>query len=209
MLTWPGGNSSGLFLLAVAFSLASVLDSTKRLQTSCGPASKDATMPEVKHKIGSSYIYGAVRFWAEGGVICTEDLNTGNYACCTREEFAARIVVFKLAINANTYIYPSERINAANLVYNAKAALKEAKFQGDPFDPKVYEAQLRHRRKSFVLVDGRNRVISHHALPAKFSPESRLAPPMPCAPLSKEPVAPGQLGVTMSLGMAHRKAIGL
>ena len=137
------------------------------------------------HKQGKVYKYQDLIFWAQGGVICIEDTRDGSYQTASRAEFVARILVVRQSIDANRYQYPSERNEDYNFIFNGVAAVKEAKQQGDPFDPAVIEALIRGRRKSWIFNSKGEAIGSSNAISHGSSPDAHLLPPMPKAPEDK------------------------
>jgi hypothetical protein len=79
--------------------------------------------------------YKRVKFWPERGLIHIVEEDTGEYTPCSRSEWVARIVALN---NATKRIkYRDERTKNYRLIEQMLAANKEAKDQGDPFDPRV------------------------------------------------------------------------
>lgn len=91
-------------------------------------------------------------FWAEGGMVCIERQDTGDFRCLTRAEAAARAI----ALNGElAYVeYPDEREELSRCVVALAEAVKEAKRQGDPTDPAVRRERLKSMRKVSMLTGG-------------------------------------------------------
>lgn len=108
-------------------------------------------------KKGKVYRRGDLLFWAQGGCICTERMDQdGSFKALSRAEFVARIIMERDALKADCYNYNDERDAAAKFVVEGCASVKEAKLQGDPFDPQVLEEQQREREnnKGYILLSG-------------------------------------------------------
>lgn len=113
-------------------------------------------------KPGQVYRYKKLLYWAQGGVICIEDTRDGEFKTESRVEFAARVITIRTVLAADRYKYADERNEDFNFVINGAAAVKEARKQGDPFDPKVLESVLKHRRRSFIFTgDGSTASVSY------------------------------------------------
>ena len=100
-------------------------------------------------KVGPSHIFRKQRFWAEDGVICLENQDSGEFKAISRAEAAARAI----ALNAELqYIdFPDERRELSNCVIALCAAVKEAKRQGDPTDPEVVKDRIKSLRKAAMV----------------------------------------------------------
>lgn len=102
-------------------------------------------------KQGPRYKFRRQEFWAEGGVVCIEDQDTGNFKAITRAEAAARAICFNGEL---PYMdFPSEKYELSQCVVNLCEAIKEAKRQGDPTDPEVRKQLVKDKRKVSVLMD--------------------------------------------------------
>lgn len=97
---------------------------------------------------GKVYRFRQLLFWAQGGCVCIEDMaQEGDYRVVSRADFAARVISMRDAIAAGEFDrHPDERNAAHDFVLNGVAVVKEAKHQGDPFDPVVLAQKTRDRQ---------------------------------------------------------------
>lgn len=107
-------------------------------------------------KKGKVYRFRHILFWAQGGCICLEDARkNGDFKALSRNEFKWRIVAFRDALLAGADDrWPYDRNETTNFIVNACAAVKEAKQQGDLFNPRVVEEKERERlnQKGFIYL---------------------------------------------------------
>lgn len=139
--------------------------------------------------------YKSLLFWPQGGVVCiVDESKDGEFTTATAAEFAARVIQIRYLIERGTHKYADERNADYNFVCDGAACVKEARKQGDPFDPKVLEHLLRHRRRSFIFTGNGTGKVLHTAgvLHDANSPAARevavqnaLLPPIPKAPPDK------------------------
>lgn len=101
-------------------------------------------------KKGKVYKYPQINliFWAQGGCVCFEDTLDGSFQVLKRADFVARILLVRDCLAADTYRFADERNAATNFVIDGCECNKEAKHQGDPFDPRVLEEKRRERENS-------------------------------------------------------------
>lgn len=102
-------------------------------------------------KAGRVYRYKALLFWAQGGLVCIEDTSAeGEFKTVTAAEFAARVITVRRLLERHAHKYADERNEDWNFIVNGAACVKEARRQGDPFDPAVLEELLRSRKRSYI-----------------------------------------------------------
>lgn len=115
-------------------------------------------------KMGKVYRYRNLIFWAQDGCICIEDERPelgGDFRVVSRPDFAATIILFRDSYEKGGYAYAEMRNEDHNFIVNGCAAVKEAKRQGDPNDPRVIESKMReHRRTFFYTGDTTGHLIS-------------------------------------------------
>lgn len=92
---------------------------------------------------GKRYKFGSLLFWAECGMICTEDLQNGDFKVVLVKDFLLRARSILRSINRMKYA--DEREQHMTMVENAIKACKEAQAQGRPDDPKAVAYILRHK----------------------------------------------------------------
>ena len=119
-------------------------------------------------RMGSRHRFRDQVFWPEGGVICIEDQNTGNFVTITRAEAAARAIAFNGELPYITY--PDERKELCDCVVALCEAVKEARSQGDPTDPEVTKDRVKSNRK-VSLITGSDPRDALHKL--RFSANNR------------------------------------
>jgi hypothetical protein len=113
---------------------------------------------------GKVHRYRKLLFWAQGGCVCVENEDeAGAFKSMSRVDAVARVILFKQAVDEGAYNYADERIEATNFIVNWCDSVREAKRQGDPFDPEVLAQQLRERQNSkgyIYLGDGSTKAIN-------------------------------------------------
>ena len=114
-------------------------------------------------KQGPRYKFKDQVFWAEGGLICIENQNNGDFKVITRAEAAARIIC--LNDELPHFQYADERDELCRCVVNMCEAIKEAKRQGDPTNPEVAKQLIREKKRTSVLFDFTpNKDVSNYTL---------------------------------------------
>lgn len=137
-----------------------------------------------QHKQGKVYAYKNLIFWAQGGVICIEDKENGDFNTVTAAEFAARIITVREILAKDRHRFTDERNEDHNFILNGCACVKEARKQGDPFDPAVIAYMNRHRGKSYIFTGDGTAVVSN-AISHSRTDEGNVLPPIPKAPENK------------------------
>ena len=113
-------------------------------------------------KAGKVYKYRNLIFWAQGGQICIEDTADGSYRVCGRAKFAARVIMMNNVLkraSAEALRFSDERNADYNFVTDGAAAVKEAKRQGDPQDPRVMEHWIKHHRPGYIFTGNSGSVV--------------------------------------------------
>lgn len=112
-------------------------------------------------KAGRVYRYKSLLFWAQGGIICiVDEAQDGDFHTETAADFAARVILMGRSLKLHQHVYADEREADTNFVLNGAACVKEARKQGDPFDPAALAQMLRSRSRSFIYTgDGCARVV--------------------------------------------------
>lgn len=133
-------------------------------------------------KEGKHYRYCNLEFWAQGGVICIEDMKDETetrFRAISLSEFLERAANVKMALRYIDYKYADERVRDENFIKDAVQCAKEAMNQGDPFDPKVIEHYHRHRRRNFSSGVSTENTPTRGVFPAETMPElNKLLPPL-------------------------------
>jgi hypothetical protein len=107
-------------------------------------------MSKLNFKKGPRYKFRDQHFWAEGGMICIENQNNGDFKVITRMEAAARAIT--LNDELPHMAYADERDELCKCVVELCEAIKEGKRQGDPMNPEVRKQRIRDSRKVSLLM---------------------------------------------------------
>lgn len=100
-------------------------------------------------QVGPRHRFRRQEFWAEGGMVCLENVDNGDFRAITRAEAAARAI----ALNEELRFieYPSERDELSRCIQNLCEVVKEAKRQGDPTNPAVRRDRIKSLRKPALI----------------------------------------------------------
>jgi hypothetical protein len=113
--------------------------------------------------IGKRYKYSYIEFWAERGLIHLLNFNKcsnqPNYTQCSVYDFLKRAQAFSQQ-NSGVH-WTDERIKQQTLIENMLACCKEAKAQGNPYDPKTME-HVRNMRNKWYLNPGPDIKSTNH-----------------------------------------------
>ncbi|MDZ7345765.1 MAG: hypothetical protein ONA69_03140 [candidate division KSB1 bacterium] len=90
---------------------------------------------------GKRYRFRDLVFWARQGIICIENIRTGEFHTLMVRDFAARA---QSLLRASEFMPPQERKEHQDFVENAVRACREAQAQGRPDDPKARSYIARH-----------------------------------------------------------------
>lgn len=86
-------------------------------------------------------------FYAWNGVVAVEDQRDGTFKTMPRADFAARAVAFNEALKQKwDCFYDDERTALGRAVVEMCECVKEAKDQGDPYDPEAMTRVARENR---------------------------------------------------------------
>ena len=107
-------------------------------------------MSKIQFKTGPRSKFRDQEFWAEGGMICIENQNNGDFKVITRAEAAARAIALNEELRYMQY--PDERDELSRCVVNLCEAVKEGKRQGDPTNIEVRKQRIKDRRKICMLM---------------------------------------------------------
>jgi hypothetical protein len=136
-------------------------------------------MPELPIKSGKRYYYKKLMYWAENGCICIEDLRDGDFRMLTSAEFAARLITIRAVLDSDRNKFSDERNQDWNFLVQGCDCIREAKQQGDMFDPAVMNYLKRHRHKSFSLGVGTGQEVDLFTVSQADAPEQKsLLPPL-------------------------------
>lgn len=106
---------------------------------------------KVDFKVGKRSRFRDQEFWPEGGMICLENRNTGNFKVLARAEAAARAIALNEEMQYITY--PDERDELLKCICELAEAVKEAKRQGDPTDPEVRRQRIKDNKKVSFMIE--------------------------------------------------------
>lgn len=109
-------------------------------------------MSETKSIEGKRYRFQKQEFWACNGLIYLENRDTGDFKAISRADAAARAIMFNDELRRDDGFYPDERTELSNCICNLCEAVKEAKHQGDPFDPEAAKQRAKESHNPSVLI---------------------------------------------------------
>jgi len=92
---------------------------------------------------GGTIATGDLVFYAQNGMIVMEDEGNGDFFVVTRREFLERAQALNRMNSRERHADQRDKINRT--VEEMICCVKDAKFQGDPLDPRVQEWYLKHR----------------------------------------------------------------
>ena len=124
---------------------------------------------------GKRYRFRDIVFWADSGMICWEDVKTGEFAIVLVREFLLRAHAILGGINRLKYA--SEREEQMRFVEEAIKACRQAKEQGRPDDPAAVADMINQRRKH-MLHAGSSLSKHSNVASAGTVPEGGLLPPL-------------------------------
>ncbi|MDZ7345395.1 MAG: hypothetical protein ONA69_01225 [candidate division KSB1 bacterium] len=118
---------------------------------------------------GKRYRFRDLVFWARQGIICIENVQTGEFHTLMVRDFAARA---QALLRASEFMPPQERKEHQDFVENAIKACREAQAQGRPDDPKARGYIARHYQQYLpegykMLVGAERSKEEHESTPAE------------------------------------------